>query len=59
MNLRELRYENGLTRDYVSKKLKITGDHLSAIERGAARLTSDKAFILSKLYKVDIDKILK
>ncbi|WP_297436963.1 helix-turn-helix transcriptional regulator [uncultured Clostridium sp.] len=59
MNLRKLRYENGLTRDYVSKQLEITGDHLNAIERGAARLTSDKAFILSKLYRVDVDKILK
>lgn len=58
MDLRKIREENGYKRDFVSKKLGITGDHLNAIERCSARITIDKAYILAELYKKDVRDII-
>lgn len=58
MGLRHIRNEKGYTRKFVSEKLGISGDHLNAIERCHARITIDKAYILSNLYDIDVKKII-
>lgn len=52
-NLRELRKQHGLTRNFVAKQLEVSPDHLSAIERGKVPLNVPKMEFLSKLYNVN------
>ena len=50
--LRDIREEKGLKREYVADKLGISPDHLSAIERGSTPADLIKVKKLSIIYNV-------
>lgn len=56
-NLRELRYDRGLQRQFVAKKVGICGKHLNDIEASKVSLTDNVAKRLSNLYELDVKEI--
>ncbi|MDF4188386.1 helix-turn-helix domain-containing protein [Ligilactobacillus salivarius] len=58
--LRELRIEKGFTMQEVAKKmnLKSRGTY-SDIEHGKSNLTTQNAYILAKIYNINVDYLLK
>lgn len=59
MNLRSLRNERGLRRNFVANRVGICGKHLNDIEGGRVNLTQKVAGKLAEVYQLDIEKIFK
>ncbi len=53
-NLKKFRYDNGLSQEALGKKLGVTKQHISKIERGKANLTPEKFNILVNEYGVSL-----
>lgn len=59
MNLRTLRSERGLRRNFVANIVGICGKHLNDIEGGRVNLTQKVAGKLAEVYQLDIEEIFK
>lgn len=55
--LKELREENGITSDYISKILNISKAFYSQIENGRRRLSYDMAVKISKIFDMKPDEL--
>lgn len=58
-DLKKLREEIGLRRDFVASKLNIVPDHLSAIERGATILNVLQVAKLAEIYNKPFEEVAK
>ncbi|MDM8224018.1 helix-turn-helix transcriptional regulator [Ligilactobacillus salivarius] len=58
--LKELRLENNYTMQEVAKKMKLKSrGTYSDIEHGKSNLTTQNAYILAKIYNINVDYLLK
>lgn len=58
--LKELRLEKGFTMEELAKKMKLSGrSSYAMIESGRTNLTTQNAYILAKIYNINVDYILK
>ncbi|MGO5383990.1 helix-turn-helix domain-containing protein [Ligilactobacillus salivarius] len=58
--LKELRIEKGYTMQEVAKKMKLSGrSSYAMIESGRTNLTTQNAYILAKIYNINVDYLLK
>lgn len=55
--LRKLREQKGLRREFIANKLEISPDHLSNIERGQTPLKLTQIKILAKAYDIDFGEM--
>lgn len=58
--LKELRLEKGYTMEELAKKMKFSGrSSYAMIESGRTNLTTQNAYILAKIYNINVDYLLK
>lgn len=57
-SLRKFRYDRGLQRKFVAKKINVCGKHLNDIEAGRVTLTDKVAEKISKLYNISIEDVI-
>ena len=58
--LKELRLEAGFTMEELAKKMKLSGrSSYGMIESGRTNLTTQNAYILAKIYNINVDYLLK
>ena len=58
--LKELRLEAGFTMEELAKKMKLSGrSSYAMIESGRTNLTTQNAYILAKIYNINVDYLLK
>jgi len=59
MDLKCLRKESGIKAYKIAKELNISRVQLNNIENGKIKINEEKIFLLSNIYKKDIDDIKK
>lgn len=59
MNLKELRKQSGLKAYKIAEQLNISRVQLNNIEKGMTKISEEKVFILSRIYRADEDTIRK
>ena len=57
--LRDLREDNDYKQSDIAKRLNMTQQQYSKIEKGITEITADRLIVLAKLYNVSLDYIVE